>query len=73
MKTLEFEASIGGDRVLHVPPEIAEQIGNKEPVRVILVVSDDEGEAQTWSQLTAEQFVKGYDETDAIYDHLPAR
>lgn len=72
MKTLEFEASIGADRTLEVPQEIAAQVGEQRPVRVILVVADDADE-KDWAVLTAEQFLAGYVEGDAIYDELSAR
>jgi hypothetical protein len=69
MKTLEFEAPLGTDRTLTVPAEIAALVDRERPVRVILVQRDDEDTA--WTTTTAEQFLAGYDEGDAIYDHPP--
>ena len=71
MKTLEFEAPLGTDHTLTVPPEIAAQVDRERPVRVILVQRDDEG--PSWERLSAEQFLAGYDEADAIYDDPPSR
>ena len=71
MKTLEFEAPLGLDRTLEVPPEIAAQVDRKRPVRVILVQPEDED--IEWARGAAEQFLAGFDEGDAIYDDLPAR
>ncbi|HET7769036.1 MAG TPA: hypothetical protein VFN74_09680 [Chloroflexota bacterium] len=71
MKTLEFEAPLGSDRTLEVPPEIASQVDRKRPVHVILLQAEDEDAA--WAKGAAEQFLAGYDEGDAIYDDLPPR
>ncbi len=43
--------------------EIIEQLGAVEAAR---------GEDQAWAHLTAEQFLKGYAKSDAIYDELSA-
>ena len=71
MKTLEFRARLNPDHTLTVPTELVAQLRSDEPVRVILLVPEL-GEDQAWSHLTAEQFVKGYADGDAIYDELPA-
>jgi len=41
-------------------------------VRVIILVNEpmDSDEQPAWSRLTAEQFLAGYSEGDAIYDTL---
>ena len=71
MKTLEFQATLGADRSLKVPIEIASQIPGQGCVRVIVIVPDDD-EDQEWSQLTVQQFLDGYAPGDSIYDELPA-
>lgn len=70
MKTLEFEATIAGDRTLTVPPPIAAQITENTPIRIVLYVPDDADEHAAWSQTTASEFLKGYAESDSIYDNL---
>lgn len=72
MKTLEFRAQLNSDSTLTVPAELAAQLEAHEPVRVILLVPDA-GDNQDWSRLTADQFLGGYADGDAIYDDLPAR
>jgi hypothetical protein len=72
MKTLEFEARISADRTLTVPPELAAQIQEEQPVRVILLVPDS-AEDREWARLTAEQFLDGYAAGDAIYDDRSRR
>ena len=71
MKTVEFEASLNADQSLSVPAEIAAQVQTKEPIRVILLIPD-RAEDDDWRRLTAAQFLVGYDESDAVYDQLPA-
>ena len=71
MKTLEFDAQISPDSTLKVPGAFATQIEANQPVHVVLLVPEL-GEDQDWSQLTAEQFLKGYADSDAIYDDLPS-
>jgi len=69
MKALEFRAYINPDYTLSVPLEMAMQIEKEQSIRVILLIPVS-GEDQDWAQLTAEQFLKGYSDTDAIYDQL---
>jgi hypothetical protein len=71
VRTLEFRASLNPDHTLTVPTELAAQLRPEQPVRVILLVPEV-GEDQEWARLTAEQFVRGYADGDAIYDELPA-
>ena len=73
MKTLEFEATMNPDDSLTVPAEVAAQIQMAQPLRVILVVPEPDDDEREWARLSAEQFLAGYDEGDAIYDELPAR
>ena len=66
MKALEFEAALGADHKLPVPEELAVQIPSEENVRVIVLLPED----HDWQRLSAEQFLAGYSEGDAIYDAL---
>ena len=72
MKALQFETRLGRDRVLTVPADVAAQVPDGQQVRVILVL-DEAGDDDPWPAVTAEQFLAGYDEADAIYDQLPPR
>jgi hypothetical protein len=72
MRTLEFEASLEPDRTLKVPPDVVAQVEQVERLRVILVVPERD-EDEGWAQLAAEEFLRGYDESDAIYDELSPR
>ncbi len=72
MKALEFEGRLEPDGTLVVPREVAALLPPGQPVRVLLLVQDRD-EEHAWNELAAEQFLKGYADTDAIYDHLPSQ
>ena len=69
MKILEFQTHLNPDNTVKLPPEIAAQVQQESWMRVALLLpeSDEDGD---WSHLTAKQFLKGYAESDAIYDKL---
>jgi hypothetical protein len=69
MKTLEFHTRVNADNTLSVPPEMARQLEPEQAVHVIVVVPEPD-EDQAWTRITAEQFLTGYAESDAIYDQL---
>ena len=69
MKAVEFLTQVGANNALEVPPEVAAQLPRGQSVRVIVLMPETD-EDQEWSRLTAEQFLAGYDESDAIYDRL---
>lgn len=70
MKTLEFQATINRDRTLTVPSTIADQISENTPVRIVLFVPEEQEEQETWNHISASEFLKGYAESDSIYDNL---
>ena len=67
MKALEFEATLSTDANLRVPEELAAQIPKEAPVRVIVLVPEN-AEDLDWRLLTQEQLLRGYNESDSIYD-----
>jgi len=69
MKVLEFETQKPADGTLLVPPGIAAQIPDDNPVRVVLLVGEPT-EDEDWRRMTMERFFAGYSESDAIYDEL---
>jgi len=71
MKAFEFNTRVRADGTLPVPANVTTQLEGDQAVRVIMLVPDKDEEAQ-WAALTADQFLKGYAESDAIYDNLPA-
>ncbi|MCH2450314.1 MAG: hypothetical protein MK198_09235 [Gracilimonas sp.] len=70
MKALEFNSKIRNHKI-QVPKNIQSELeGNKDKnVRVIVLINDSEAdEKKSFRELSKEQFLKGYDESDAIYD-----
>lgn len=72
MKAFEFQASLNANQTLPVPQEVAAQLQSQQAVHVILLVPESPEDA-AWQELTTEQFLKGYAESDAIYDQLSTR
>ncbi|PKB80867.1 MAG: hypothetical protein BZY88_07575 [SAR202 cluster bacterium Io17-Chloro-G9] len=69
MKALEFRTKINPDFTVSLPPEIAAQTRQAQPVRVILLIPES-NEDIDWAQLTVEQFAQGYSDGDDIYNDL---
>ena len=71
MKALEFHAELNADDTLIVPADVAAHVERGQPLRVILILPESADERE-WKELVADQFLKGYAESDAIYDDVPA-
>lgn len=71
MKAVEFQARLSADDTVKVPRDLAAQLSNGQPIRVIILVPES-AEDQDWSRLSADEFLKGYAPGDAIYDKLQA-
>ena len=69
MKAFEFETNLTPNRMLELPADLQAQVTPGSPVRVILLLPDSSEESD-WQRLTAEEFFKGYAESDSIYDNL---
>ncbi|MBM4044046.1 MAG: hypothetical protein FJ279_02950 [Planctomycetes bacterium] len=71
MKAYEFLTKVTPDGRLEVPATLAKVMPGDSTVRVIVLVSEtpDEEDA-AWGRLTAEQFMAGYSDADAIYDKV---
>ncbi len=66
MKAIEFETTLNSDGLITVPEEFKQSLYEKN-VKII-VLYEEKNEKNEWNQLTTAQFLKGYDEEDAIYD-----
>ena len=72
MKAYEFPGKVTADGKLELPPLVKGLLSADQTVRILILVdepteADEEG---AWYRLTAEQFLAGYSEADAIYDEL---
>ena len=70
MKAFELSAKLTPDGNLELPEAVRKLLPAGKPARVIVLVPDaaDADEQSAWDQLTAQQFLAGYAETDAVYD-----
>jgi len=71
MRAIEFKSRIKDNRIL-IPRKMQKDIffdnGNNVRVVVFLKDNDDVYEEKAYRKMTKNQFLKGYAETDSIYD-----
>lgn len=68
MQAYEFPTKINRDGSIDVPDDLRSVLPADRDVRVILLVDDTTDEQTAWTQVTAEQFLAGYADADAVYD-----
>ena len=71
MKALEFKSKIKNNRIL-IPAKIQSELKTQKErnVRVIVLVDDsDVYDDLSFQQTTRDQFLKGYADSDSIYDN----
>ena len=69
MRAIEFQSQLTSDRTLPVPSEVADAIPVNQPVRVLILIAEEDSD-QAWERLAAQEFGQSYSESDAIYDQL---
>jgi hypothetical protein len=69
MKAVEFQSRVNPDQTLTIPPSVMDAVPIGQTVRV-LILFPESGNDQEWEQLTAEEFGRGYADSDALYDAL---
>ena len=70
MRAIEFKSKIRENRIL-IPRKIQSELitGRDKSVRVIVFMEDsDTYDEKTYRQITKTQFLKGYADSDSIYD-----
>lgn len=71
MRTVQFDADLTAKGVVAIPPDLASELSLPARARVIVIVGDEEDEAD-WRALSYEQFLRSYSEEDSIYDDYDA-
>ena len=69
MKAFEFQTRVSSEGTVSVPPDLRDKVGPDQPLRVLLLVGESDSDPD-WARLTNDQFLRGYDPTDAIYDEI---
>lgn len=71
MRALEFKSKIKNNQII-IPARIQTKLKSKQDVtiRVIVLIDDFDDEDLSYQKLTESQFLKGYADSDAIYDAL---
>ena len=72
MKAFDVPIKVTPDGRVEFPESVLSQLPTDQTVRAIILVGEptDSEDQAAWSRLTAEQFFRGYDEADGIYDQL---
>ena len=70
MKAYEVPTRVSEEGRLELPDEIVAQLPRQRALRLIVLAPEpeDDEDGDAWARLTAEQFLAGYSEADAIYD-----
>jgi hypothetical protein len=69
MKALEFQSQVNPDQTLTIPPSVMDAVPIRQTVRVLILFPENDNDRE-WEQLAAEEFGRGYADTDALYDSL---
>jgi hypothetical protein len=68
MKAIEFKSRVKGNQIL-IPADVQDELENSVVVRVILLIDEsDLADESSIRNTVQEQFLKGYSDSDAIYD-----
>jgi hypothetical protein len=68
MKALEFKSKIKNNQI-HIPLRIQSELKTNQDIRVIVFIDDSEiYDNMIFQQSTKDQFLKGYADSDSIYD-----
>jgi hypothetical protein len=72
MKAYELPVKVSSEGKLELPEGLPALLPCGQIVQMIILVPEptDLEEQEAWSRLTAEQFLAGYNEADAIYDRI---
>jgi hypothetical protein len=69
MKAVEFKTRIKNQQIL-IPSEMQSRLKTDKDVRVIVLIDEpDVYDDLTFQQTAQEQFLKGYSDSDAVYDN----
>ena len=71
MKAIEFKSKIKGDQI-YIPKKIQAELTSiqDKDVRVIVLIDDSElYDSILFKDATRDQFLKGYSESDSVYDN----
>lgn len=73
MRALEFKSKIKNNQIL-IPARIQSELKAKQNMNVRVIVLIDDSDAYDdllFKQTTQSQFLKGYSDSDSVYDNTP--
>jgi hypothetical protein len=66
MKAVEFQSRVNPDQTLTKATSMIDAVPIGQAVRVLILIPEN-GDDQEWEQLAAEEFGRGYADSDALY------
>jgi len=67
MKAIEFTSQVRNNNI-QVPQHLSSKLSGNKNLRVIVLYEEDDPEEDDFQNLSQEQFIKGYSESDSVYD-----
>jgi len=69
MKAVEFKARMK-NKIIRVPENLISELSEDEEVRVIMLVEEIKNQEKTsFKELSKQQFLAGYSDSDSVYDN----
>lgn len=67
MKAIEFTSQVRNNNI-QVPQHLSSKLSESKKLRIIVLYEEDDPEEADFQNLSQEQFIRGYSESDSIYD-----
>ncbi|BDA66006.1 hypothetical protein CAL7716_001720 [Calothrix sp. PCC 7716] len=73
MKAYEFPAQVNAEGKIVLPDTVLQELPQNQQLKVIIMFNEpnqDEIDDEAWHRLAAEELLRGYSDSDAIYDTI---
>ncbi len=70
MKAYEIPLKLDKNGKLNIPEKVMALLKKDESIRTIFLINENEDDEISWRMMVKDQFLKGYSETDAVYDKI---
>jgi hypothetical protein len=68
MKAYELFLPIKEDGSFEIPARLRNVLKREETVRILILTAEQDD--KDWKEFAAREFIKGYDDTDSVYDDM---
>jgi hypothetical protein len=70
MKAYEIPLRLDKNGNLNIPDKVMSLLKKDETIRTIFLIGEDDDDENSWRMIVKDQFLKGYSESDAVYDKI---